>query len=190
MLFFASDIFLSILKSSINQQNQVTALSRPLATVNEFTSHRQKPHSSHRSTHSCIFSNLVQTPFSPFREIWQCHLCGHEGHLVESCLLPAECILLASGPWFLILAPEKQHKHLFSEDRQTSPQCYRFSSYCHCGCAVPLWHSALCRSSCFPVFLTISLPILPSSHSASQHRDISLLHPEVWDSQYHSLLAS
>lgn len=70
---------------------------------------------------------LLQTPFSPFSEICPCHLCEHEGHLVESCLLPAECTLLASAPRLLILAPENQHMPLYSEASREEQNSTDFS---------------------------------------------------------------
>lgn len=107
--------------------------------------------------HCCVFSHLLQTPFSPFSEICRCHLCEHEGHLVDSCLLPAECTVLASAPRFLILAPENQHMLLFSEDRQGSAKRHRFlSCCCQQGCAVPLWPSA------FPLQSTASSALCQS----------------------------
>lgn len=126
--------------------------------MHEFPSCRKKPHRSHRSMHSGVFPHPLQTPFSPFGEIWWCHLCGHEGHLVESCLLPAECTDLAFDPRFLIRVLKTQHMLLFSKDGQRSPKLHRFlSSCCQYGRAVSLQYSALPLESVLSAGLFCSL---------------------------------
>lgn len=156
-------------------------MGKPLSTEDEFTLCRKEPRGAHRSMHCCVFPHLLQTPFSPFSEICQCHLCEHEGHLVESCLLPAECTALASAPRLVILAPENQHMLLFSEHRQGGAEQYRFlSCCCQQGRAAPLWplHS-LCRAwHLQPLCRSPDLCHILSS--LSQHQ-------EAWNSPYHNL---
>lgn len=120
-------------------------MSKPLTTIDEFTSCRRDSRGAPGSMHCCVLlSHLLQTPISPCSEMCRCHLCEHEGHLVEPCLLPAERTALASAPRLLILAPENQHILLLSEDRQGSAKRCRFlSRSCQQGRAVPVWPAAL-----------------------------------------------
>lgn len=119
---------------------------------------------------------LCRTPFSLFREMWQCHFCGHEGHLVEPCLLPAVCTF-TSDPCFLISITAHAWSIRFHSLRtgREVPNPTDFSS------PIVSIEAQFLSSIPHPVDHAVSLsfsetpvPVLPSS-TPSQHRDISLL---------------